>query len=93
MFNLLAHSFYLNLVKGKTALASADAERDAPMLHAVRQRPIQAIQQRLNMLTDDAITQDHLESTALLGLFESKRRKENLWISLCEKCLKIEIKI
>lgn len=65
---VVAHSFYLNLVKGKTALASADADRDAPMLHAVRQRPIQAIQQRLNMLTDDAITQDHLESTALLGV-------------------------
>lgn len=65
---VVAHRIYLNLVRGRTALASEDADLDAPMLHAVRQRPIQAIQRRQNMLADDAIIQDHLGSTGLLSV-------------------------
>lgn len=64
---LLAHSSYPNLVKDRTAPASADADPDARELHAVRQ-PIQAIQLRLNRLTDDAIIQGHQEKTVRLSL-------------------------
>lgn len=84
----LAHNSCPNLVKGKTAPASEDAELDARELHAVRQLPIQAIQQQLNMLMDDAIIQDLLESTALLSLLneregEKKRRKVRKLVSPC----------
>lgn len=72
----LAHRICLNLVRGRTALASEDADLDAPMLHAVRQRPIQAIQRRPNMLADDAIIQDHLGSTVLLSLWKVQTKEE-----------------
>lgn len=81
LFNLLVRSFYPNLVKDKTAPASADAEPDARALHAVRQ-PIQAIQQPLNKLTDDAIIQARREKTARLSLERGKKVKEKCCIKL-----------
>lgn len=76
--NLLVRSFYPNLVKDRTAPASADADPGARASHAVRQ-PIQAFHQPLNKLTDDAIIQAHREKTARLGLEkrEESRRKTN----------------
>lgn len=79
--NLLARSFYPNLVKGKTAPASAGAEPDALKLHAVRQQ-IQAYQQRLNKLTDDAIIQGHRGKTALLSLKKGKKSKIKYFVKL-----------
>jgi hypothetical protein len=63
----VVRSFYPNLVKDKTAPASADAEPDARALHAVRQ-PIQAFHQPLNKLTDDAIIQARREKTVNLSV-------------------------
>lgn len=81
LFNLLVRSFYPNLVKDKTAPASADADPDARALHAVGQ-PIQAYQQPLNKLTDDAIIQAHREKTARLSLERGKRVKGKCYIKL-----------
>ena len=79
MTNLLVHSFYPNLVKDTTAPASEGAEPDAQELRAVRQ-PIQAIQQPLNKLTDDAIIQVHQEKTELLSL--EMREEEKVFNNL-----------
>lgn len=66
-------SFYPNLVRDRTAPASADADPDELTLHAVRQQ-IQAYQRRLNKLEDDAIIQGHQGKTALLSLEKGKRK-------------------
>lgn len=87
-WNLLARSFYPNLVKDRTVPASGDAEPDALKLHAVRQQ-IQAFHQRLNKLTDDAIIQVHQEKTALLSLRGGKEerklemiRLDSIWLQV-----------
>lgn len=60
-----------------------DAEPDALMLHAVRQR-IQAYQLRLNKLTDDAIIQGHREKTVRLSL-EREEEETKGKISYCTR--------